>query len=155
MIISSFSGDYRWLSNFWPAPVTLDTVVYPTVEHAYQAAKFPNDLMSGVNRRNGTPMTMRELIHSVPTPGGAKKYGRWKGIRADWNEVKIRVMHDLVKQKFTHRDLADKLRATGHAELIEGNYWNDRFWGVCGGIGHNHLGQILMLVRSELGAGDA
>ena len=33
---------------------------------------------------------------------------------------------------------------------IEGNTWNDTFWGVCNGQGQNWLGKILMLVRSEL-----
>ena len=35
-------------------------------------------------------------------------------------------------------------------ELIEGNVWNDTFWGVCNGKGHNHLGKILMKVRDEI-----
>ena len=37
--IDSFHGVYRFLSNFWPAQVALDGIVYPTVEHAYVAAK--------------------------------------------------------------------------------------------------------------------
>ena len=40
--------------------------------------------------------------------------------------------------------------ATGDAELVEGNTWNDTYWGVCNGVGHNHLGKILMQVRQEL-----
>ncbi len=37
--ISSFSGDFRFLSNFSHSPITVDGKEYLTVEHAYQAAK--------------------------------------------------------------------------------------------------------------------
>lgn len=43
--IRSFTGTHRFLSNFHPAPVLLDGVVYPTVEHAFQAAKARAPIM--------------------------------------------------------------------------------------------------------------
>ena len=49
--------------------------------------------------------------------------------------------------------LAQKLiEMTGNSTLIEGNWWNDRFWGVDSktGIGENHLGKLLMELRAEL-----
>ena len=52
--------------------------------------------------------------------------------------------------KFLNPDLREKLVATGDAELIEGNHWNDTCWGVCKGIGQNNLGKILMEVRDML-----
>ena len=56
-----------------------------------------------------------------------------------------------MKQKFTkHKDLKEKLLATGDAYLEETNHWHDTFWGVCKGKGQNHLGKILMEVREEL-----
>lgn len=151
-MITHFAGDNWFLSNFHPAPVVLDTVVYPTVEHAYQAAKFENRTMSGVKSKTGEPLTMRQLIFASPTPGIAKRYGRWNGIRRDWEQIKLKVMRDLVYQKFTtHQILADKLRATGAAELVEGNHWGDKFWGQCPiGTGSNHLGRILMEVRRDI-----
>ena len=33
---------------------------------------------------------------------------------------------------------------------MEGNTWGDRFWGVDGGEGENHLGGLLMKIRLEL-----
>lgn len=36
--ITGFFGEYRYMSNFWYAKVRLDSTIYPTVEHAYQAA---------------------------------------------------------------------------------------------------------------------
>jgi hypothetical protein len=42
------------------------------------------------------------------------------------------------------------LLATKGHDLAEGNWWGDTFWGTCKGTGHNHLGKILMDIRSEL-----
>ena len=77
--------------------------------------------------------------------------GRRVKLRADWESIKVEVMTKLVRLKFeTHDDLRVKLIDTAEAQLIEGNTWNDRFWGVCGNQGRNWLGRILMQVRTEL-----
>lgn len=136
--ISGFFGDYRFLSNFWPAEVRFDGVPYPSVEHGYQAAKC-------LNRAD------RELIREAAKPGKAKKLGSRAEVRPDWEKIRVDVMRDLVRQKFLkHRDLAEMLLATGTAELIEENSWGDTFWGICEGEGENRLGPILMDVRDEL-----
>ena len=57
------------------------------------------------------------------------------------------------RAKFTqNEDLKWRLIATGDAYLEEGNTWHDTCWGVDAktGVGENHLGKILMKVRSEL-----
>ena len=60
-------------------------------------------------------------------------------------------MYDICFKKFSQsEELKKKLLDTGDQELIEGNYWNDTFWGVCEGKGQNHLGKILMQIREEL-----
>lgn len=135
--ISSFTGEYRWLSNFWSASVVYDGAIYPTVEHAYQAAKTFDQLQ-------------RESIRRATSPGIAKRAGRRVDIRDDWEAAKLGIMQELVRQKFMVPDLRTKLLNTGDAPLIEGNYWGDTFWGVCRGKGHNHLGRILMSVRAAL-----
>ena len=72
-------------------------------------------------------------------------------LREDWETVKIDVMRDVLKSKFSlNSELREKLIATGDVELIEGNHWNDRFWGVCRGKGQNHLGKLLMELRKIL-----
>jgi len=135
--VVSFSGKFRFLSNFHPSPVTFEGLDYPSVEHAYQAAKT-------------TDQSARDEIRLSATAGAAKKLGRRVVMRPDWESIKLGVMEELVRQKFADPDLKEALLATGCDELIEGNYWGDTFWGVCKGVGHNHLGQILMKVRSEL-----
>jgi hypothetical protein len=115
---------------------------FPTTEHAYQAAKSLD------------PADWKHFT-TLPKPGDAKRAGRYLKIRDDWDQVKLGVMEDLTRQKF--RDLALKARLldTGDALLEETNHWNDTFWGVCNGIGHNHLGKILMKIREELRNGQA
>jgi hypothetical protein len=113
---------------------------YRTAEAAYQSQKTLSDIQ-------------RQRIQKAIFPGEAKRIGRRLKLRADWEEVKDDVMYRVVKKKFeSHPDIADKLMATGDAELMEGNYWGDRYWGVDSktGKGKNMLGQILMRVRSEL-----
>jgi predicted NAD-dependent protein-ADP-ribosyltransferase YbiA (DUF1768 family) len=54
--------------------------------------------------------------------------------------------------KFDGRDikLREKLIDTGDRQLIEANDWGDTFFGVCDGVGRNHLGEILMKIRSNI-----
>jgi ribA/ribD-fused uncharacterized protein len=139
--IAEFQGEYRFLSNFWPAPVEFEGLMYPSAEHAYQAAKTMD-----VNER--------KRIAALATPAEAKAAGRALKpplLRADWEEAKFDVMERCVRDKFTRSgDLRAKLLATGDAELEEGNTWGDRVWGVYQGEGENRLGKILMKVREEL-----
>lgn len=136
--VGGFFGEYRFLSNFWPAQVHFEGEAYPTVEHAYQAAKSLDS-------------DIREEIRGVKQPGKAKKLGGRFEVRPDWERIRVGVMRDLVGQKFrVHAELGQRLLATGEAELIEENSWGDTFWGVCEGEGENRLGRILMEVRQEL-----
>lgn len=128
------------LSNFWPARVALDNVVYPTVEHAYQAAKT-------LDARE------RDRIGAESTPAGAKALGRSVTLRPDWHRIKLDVMRYLIDQKFELRSPYGtlKLLRTGTAPLIEVNTWGDRFWGECPqGVGANQLGRLLMERRDVL-----
>ena len=68
-----------------------------------------------------------------------------------FHRSRILIMCEIIRSKFKHNpDLAKKLLATGNAELIEGNTWNDTYWGVCNGAGQNKLGEVLMATRSNL-----
>lgn len=135
--IESFFGPYRFLSNFWPAPVDLDGVTYPTVEHAYQAAKTDDPVV-------------REAIRRCDRPGDAKAAGGATPVAPGWEERRIAVMRDLLAQKFSAAPLRTQLLDTGWAPLVEGNGWGDTFWGVCRGDGTNHLGNLLMAERNRL-----
>jgi ribA/ribD-fused uncharacterized protein len=139
--IAEFQSEYRFLSNFFPAEVIYEGVTYPTSEHAYQAAKTLDP-------------EQRKKIAALKTPAEAKAAGRALKLRDDWETAKFAVMEEVVRYKFTHHDdLRAKLLATGDAVLEEGNTWNDQIWGISppnSGKGENHLGRILMKIRSEL-----
>ena len=143
MSIRKFEGEYRFLSNFWPAPITdYEGILWPTVEHAYQGAKT-------LNKRE------KEGIRNAKTPGYAKRLGKIVTMRPDFNVRRITIMSELVLLKFTqHVSLREKLIATEPQILIEGNWWHDSFWGSCMcqdcNIGENHLGKILMNIRTQL-----
>lgn len=141
MEIRSFRGEYDFLSNFYEAPVTYEGITYPHSEAAFQAAKVLDEEM----RRTFTALT----------PTQAKHRGKRVALRSDWNEVRLNVMEEVVRCKFTqHPELAQRLLDTGDALLMEGNRWRDTFWGVstATGKGQNHLGKILMKIREELRA---
>lgn len=139
MSITKFEGEHRFLSNFWEVPIEFEKETYPTIEHAFQAAKSPD-------------MKYRLKVRVASTPNMAKKLGQVVKLREDWEEVKLGIMETLVRAKFAqHHVLADALKNTGDQELIEGNGWGDTYWGVSRGKGENHLGKILMKIRTELG----
>lgn len=142
-MIGPFSGQYRFLSNFWPEPARGGF----TNEHFFQAEKsLDPEERAFVMRANG--------------PGEAKRRGRMITLREDWDAVKESVMLSGLRNKFyLDEDLRRRLIATGDSTmLIEINTWNDRYWGaewftLPSGEqaldGKNRLGQLLMLVREE------
>lgn len=136
--ITSFRNEWGFLSNFFPSKIVYEGITYPTAEHAFQAAKTLDQ-------------DERKRIAALKTPAEAKAAGRRVTLRKDWNSVCLSVMKDIIAQKFAPETInAQRLSSTGELMLIEGNTWNDTFWGVCNGKGENHLGKILMAQRKAL-----
>lgn len=136
-MIGEFRGEYYFLSNFFNAPVEYDGISYLNNEAAFQAQK--------------TKTREERYAFSSLDPSAAKRRGRRVDLRDGWDNIRIAIMKDIVKAKFSqNEELAEKLLATGNECLIEGNTWGDRFWGKVNGVGENHLGQILMQIRDEL-----
>ena len=139
--IEFFTGSYRFLSNFYPAWTKYEGMLYPTAEHAYQAAK-------------STDPKVRKAVRDLPTPSEAKRYGRRKvALRLGWDKMKLDVMREVLRSKFSDERMRRELLATGERELIEGNDWGDKYWGKVGRTGANWLGRILMEVRAEAASG--
>jgi len=143
LIIDSFRKPYGWLSNFSKASITLDGITYPTLEHAYQAAKTDN-------------VEDKSKIVATGNPAFVKRMSKKLQMKENWNEIRLDVMRMLVDLKFQDEILSEKLIETGDAILIEGNHWHDNFWGVCScercsnKEHENHLGVILMEKREQL-----
>jgi ribA/ribD-fused uncharacterized protein len=140
-MIDSFDEEYRFLSNFWVLdnPIEIEGLIFDSSEAAYQAMKTLDPIARG---------KFQEL-----TPSESKKFGRTLELREDWDEVKIEIMEEIVRQKFNKNPkLAQKLIETYPRQLVEGNWWGDDFWGVDikNHRGQNNLGKILMKIRDEL-----
>jgi ribA/ribD-fused uncharacterized protein len=149
--IYGFTGEHRFLSNFYPSVIVLDGIAYPAVEHAFQAQKT---LDAGLRQRiaDASPTT-RDPVGAA----AAKAMGRRVALRPDWEDVKDDAMLACLRAKFSpscrsRENFPALLLATGDRELIEANTWNDRVWGVDRrtGVGQNRLGILLMRVRDEL-----
>jgi ribA/ribD-fused uncharacterized protein len=126
-----------YLSNFYPAKVVLDGIVYPTSEHCYQAQKATNreDLI---------------FVAAQPSARDAKRAGYQIKLRDDWEDVKIDVMLKVLRLKFIQNtNLGKRLISTGDADLHE-NFPGDSYWSYNNGHGQDMLGTLLMMVRSEL-----
>lgn len=143
-MIDSFTGEYRFLSNFHSLECNLchEGISYPTTEHFYVAMKTIEP-------------TERFRISKIETPGKAKREGRKLLLRDDWDDrLKIAVMRAAIKYKFSlyNPNLKRKLLLTEEQELKEGNGHKDYFFGVDNftGEGLNWLGKILMDRRAEL-----
>ncbi len=160
----SFHGTF--LSNFYATPVVLEGRTYPTVEHAYQAAKFFNFDWNSVNEEakeeikeslklrgyaEDTVYSNDLFTDTRMTAGNIKIIAdvlrKHDYVDKDWEDKRIKIMIDLILQKFSTEDMIHKLEETIGKELIEGNTWNDTLWGVCDGKGRNILGIILMEIR--------
>jgi predicted NAD-dependent protein-ADP-ribosyltransferase YbiA (DUF1768 family) len=141
LVIKGFFGKYFWLSNGKKSDIidsNYPDIIYPYSENAYQASKFDDPFL----KRRFQVIPFKEAILLA-----------WElrnQIRPDWNDIKLLKMEEILLQKFNNPVLKNRLLETGNRYLEETNHWNDQFWGVCNGIGENHLGKILMKIRSSI-----
>jgi len=144
--VGCFRGDNFFLSNHYMADnfsIDMDGMTFPSSEHCYMAAKT-------LDRAE------REKICHARSPGQAKRLARKLGHkqRKNWYHVQEDVMLEILRRKFSHLELAEKLLSTGDTYLVEGNTWGDTWWGMAmedGKLeGYNRLGHCLMRVRKEL-----
>tara|TARA_R110002020_G_scaffold25136_1_gene81911 strand:- start:1280 stop:1684 length:405 start_codon:yes stop_codon:yes gene_type:complete len=116
-------GPYKCLGNSYSATIMVEGITYPSVEHAFQAAKV-SDRAIKFQISKASLSEVRNLLEDI-----------W--VRPNWNDVKYATLHQLVKLKFeSNKELAKVLMGTGTKLL--------------GGKTEAELGSILMKVRSEL-----
>jgi ribA/ribD-fused uncharacterized protein len=141
MPVHFYNQWYDVLNNFSANAVKIDGVIYPTGEHAYQAAKCTD------------PKGKKEIL-AATSPLQAKvianqKYAMAK--HANWNEVKLDVMESILRAKLEqHQEVREALLRSGDEEIAEDSP-GDTFWGRgTDGRGENQLGKLWMKIRSEL-----
>ena len=128
--ISSLTGRWEALSNWFPCSVVMGGVAYKSVEHAFQAAKAGDDAAAAT------------AIRSAATPAQAHALGRKLPLPADWERRKRPIMRSILRDKF-RRDgaLRERLMRTEGRNLLATNEWGETCWGVSGGKGENELGK--------------
>lgn len=94
MVIERFNGEYSFLSNFYESQITYDDITYRNNESAFQAQK---------------DLSRREEFVNL-TGYESRKLGRKVNLRKDWDEVKFKIMEDIVRLKFSqNEELKSKL----------------------------------------------
>ena len=132
-----FRGEYAFLSNMYLCDVWYAGRLFKASEIAYVYAKCALPVQS-------------EKVALMTNPYDAKKFGKTVELYHDWDKEKLQIMCEIVFSKFSgNAGLRARLLAI-KGDIVEDNMHNDRFWGVCIGVGKNHLGKILMLVRESL-----
>jgi ribA/ribD-fused uncharacterized protein len=135
------------LGNFYPSTIKLKlygkSLVFPTGENAFQSQKTEDiEILS-------------KFASDKMTPLGAFRMGRQVKMRKDWDDIKLKVMEDLVFAKFDQNaELKEYLLSTDDRYLVEHTPFKgrDAYWADdSNGTGKNHLGIILMKVREKLG----
>ena len=135
--VRGFFDEYRFLSNFFPCEIEYKGLIFKSSEALYMAHKSGDD-------------ADLPKFAEITKAGDAKRVGRTVTLQPNWDQIKFGVMENVLRLKFDQNPkLKEKLLATGDKELVEFNTWGDKIWGVCDGVGENHLGKLLMKLRSE------
>jgi len=132
---------FKELDNRFPAKFTLDGKEWPSVEHYYQAMKFPE-----------LP-ELQEQIRTAPTATAAAKLGKAKDpakpIRSDWATARETIMRQAILAKFDQNPGLKKILLDTYPRPIVFADPNDSFWGYGRTkMGKNKLGQTLMGYRN-------
>lgn len=150
-VVPEFRGDYAFLSNYdTHEEFVWRNRYFTSGEQAFAYAKtfYPT---TGANTDR-----LAAQILDAKSPGAAKKLGRLAPLDLTlWDGGhKVQIMREIVHAKFSGvTEYAGKLINTGAMMLVEGNDWNDTFWGRAldkttgKRVGLNTLGVILMEER--------
>lgn len=136
----------RDLSNFAPFDVVIDNVVYPTVEHAFQAMKY-----TCTSRPE-----LAETVRQASTATAAKRAGSRKAMKQHkveldiscWNAKKEHIMRELIQSKISRHPKIQAIMETARQHPVKFVHFSrfDMEWGAHvknGAVeGRNLLGTI-------------
>jgi len=136
------SKDFKELDNYYEVGLDIDGKVWPTVEHYFQAAKFP------------TNAELQETIRKAKTAAKAKTLGRdGSPVREDWETYRVEVMEKALREKFSDKNPEFKAKLLSTKDIPLLNESQDNYWGIGRKkIGSNTIGKLLMKIRAELRA---
>ena len=140
-MINQFRGDFYFLSNMYECDIEFNKNKFKSIEHAYIYHKYDNIEIK--------KLALSDIDGKV-LKIESKRFKKVKG----WDDIKLKLMYELLKVKFNKTPFKEMLISTNDCNIVEGNSWNDTFWGVditqTPNIGENHLGRLIMKVRDEL-----
>lgn len=147
MEINRFTGATGFLSNFYVnEPIVFDGVEFLSAEHLFNALKTRS-------------ASEAQYVIEAKTAADAKARGRTVTLRENWDSIeRYTAMRRTLGAKFFGSPLLREMLCwSGDRPLIEGNTWHDNVWGdctcgrpACQTPGENHLGKLLMELRSDL-----
>jgi ribA/ribD-fused uncharacterized protein len=156
VLFSSELAEFKEFSADFDAPMQVDGITFPTVQHYLQWSKA---------KQFGDAEAQAKIMKTA-SPKSVKTYGdKVKNAKEDeWAEKRDQVMAIALKAKFMqHPELKAKLLSTNDRPIGEANA-RDKYWGIGTGAdtakakipskwpGKNRLGQLLMDLRTELRA---
>ena len=140
MAINFYTPKFYVFNNFSAHAVEFEGKLYPTSEHAYQAAKCTDPKGQEEIRIARSPLQAKALANEIYKSAKA----------ADWEERKVAVMEAVLRAKLAQfPEAAEALVASGQEEIVEDSPV-DYFWGEgADGTGRNMLGKLWMKLRAE------
>ncbi|KAE8218825.1 hypothetical protein CF326_g9084 [Tilletia indica] len=130
---------FFFLSPLFPSRISTSHFEFSNAEAAFQASKFAQN-----------PELQSDIIKTVCIKDTIDKVQRWNSyLPVDWEERRIPVMKSLQMLKYVQNiQLQARLLQTGDAHLIYKSNTDSFFGSGHDGQGLNHLGRILMEIRS-------
>jgi ribA/ribD-fused uncharacterized protein len=135
---------YIYFSPYTAHAIEIDSIVYPTVEHAYQCARYTDQKIIEEVRTAHSPMKAWEIS------------SRYKSFtKLGFTHNKLTIMKDLMRKKVQqHDDVRQTLLDSGDLKIVKhivsgppaDGFWDDGE----DGMGLNHMGRMWMEIRDEL-----
>lgn len=139
-MIKFYTPQFYVFNNFSAHAIEWAGKLYPTSEHAYQAAKCTSPQGKEAVRLARSPLLAKEVANV-----------QYKAAKdPDWENKKVGVMEAILRAKLAqHAEVAEALQQSGSQEITEDSPV-DSFWGTgADGTGQNMLGKLWMKIREE------
>ena len=145
-MVGFYEREFYVFSNFSSFQVEWMGYLWPTSEHAYQAARFFDSSPQYVQKIKDT----RSAHEAFEIAQGNKQYQR-----DNWEAIKKEVMLEICRHKLQQNPYVwHKLELTNDEHLVEDSPV-DSFWGWgADRQGRNELGKVWMKLREEVQNGE-
>ena len=140
MPITFYTPTFYVFNNFSAHAVEFRGRLYPTAEHAYQAAKCTDPQGQEEIRNARSPLLAKSLAN-----------GKYRGARdPDWGSKKLALVEEILRAKLAqHAEAREALLKSDGEEIVEDSP-TDYFWGAgADGSGQNLLGKTWMKIRED------